>query len=562
MKKQIIITIILLAATVFITVFYFKNLNPPGTRTSRVMNAIPDDATLIFEFNNDKGFYDIFTDNKLLAAVIGKQKIGELDTLRRQLLLNPLLEQYFTGQNIYISIHPSKTNGAGLLLTVSGTGGFGPLVIDQLAKQPNSGLLITPLRTGHRLGYNIYIGALKKRFYVINNADNIFSGSFSKELIDQSSAYENKKSKPSFVLLSEQQNTNSLANLYVNYNQLTPLFDQLFKNKNTDIFKSFRLLPGLAALSLNYKTDALMFNGSTIIQLNEGAAYLNLFANQQPVVNHLKDIFPSTTAYSMNFSVSDPLKFGADLSTWYNKAGVKNEKERLFNKITAETGTNLQTGFNNLLNNEFAIVTTRYLEKLAIISVKDGSKLKLLLMNISKLTVENTTAANRHAKNKTNNNSSASLQNTIEKTNDFNENSGQFNYDKIPFFLLGDVFGVFRHPYYLIIDNYLILANSPSELASYYDSYINRKFLSKNDQYNQFDNLLTARSNVAFLLNFKNSEQILKRDLKPDIYDAFERNEPGWKNFYAASWEFTSVDKNFYTNFCMRLNTDTTLTKN
>ncbi len=560
MKKQIIITIILLAATAFITVFYFKNLNPPGTRTSRVMNAIPDDATLIFEFNNDKGFYDIFTGNKLLAAVIGEQKIGELDTLRRQLLLNPLLEQYFTGQNIYISVHPSKTNGADLLLTVSATNGFGPLVIDQLAKQPNSGLLITPLRTSRRPGYNIYIRALKKRFYVINNADNIFSGSFSKELIDQSSAYENKKGKPSFVLLSEQQNTNSLANLYVNYSQLTPLFDQLFKNKNTDIFKSFRLLPGLAALSLNYKTDALMFNGSTIIQLNEAAAYLNLFARQQPVVNHLKDIFPSTTAYSINFSVSDPSKFGADLSAWYNKAGVKNEKDQLFNKITAETGTNLQTGFYNLLNNEFAIVTTRYLEKFAIISVKDGSKLKLLLMNISKMTDANITAANLRTKNK--NNSSARLQNAIEKTNDFNENSGQLNYDKVPFFLLGDVFNIFRHPYYLIIDNYLILANSSGELASYYDSYINRKFLNKNSQYNQFDNLLTARSNVAFLLNFKNSEPIFKRDLNPGIYEVFEKNEPGWKDFYAASWEFTSVDKNFYTNFCMTLNSDTTIAKN
>jgi len=561
MKKQIIITIILLAATAFVTIFYFKNLNPPGTRTSRVMNAIPDDATLIFEFNNDKGFYDIFTGNKLLAAIISKQKIGELDTLRRQLLLNPLLEQYFTGQNLYISVHPSKTSDAGLLLTVSAASGFGPLILDQLAKQPNSGLLITPLRTGGRLGYNIYIRVLKKRFYVINNADNIFSGSFSKELIDQSSAYENKKSKPSFVLLSEQQNTNSLANLYVNYSQLTPLFDQLFKNKNTDIFKSFRLLPGLAALSLNYKTDALMFNGSTIIQLNEAAAYLNLFANQQPVVNHLKDIFPSTTAYSINFSVSDPLKFGADLSAWYNKAGVKNEKDQLFNKITSETGTNLQTGFDDLLSNEFAIVTTRYLEKLAIISVKDGSKLKLLLMNISKMTAENM-AANGQAKNRIKKSSSSRLQNAIEKTNDFDDNSGQFNYDKVPFFLLGDAFSVFRHPYYLIIDNYLILANSSGELASYYDSYINRKFLSKNSQYNQFDNLLTARSNVAFFLNFKNSEPILKRDLNPDIYELFESNEPGWKDFYGASWEFTSVDKNFYTNFCMRLNTDTSAVKN
>jgi hypothetical protein len=528
MKKQIIITTILLIATVVVTIVYFKNLNPPGTRTSRVMDAIPD-ASLVFEFNNDQGFYDIFANNKLLAAVIGKQKIGELDTLRTQLLQNPILEQYFTGQSIFISVHPSKTNDIDLLLTISATDGFEPAVIDELAKQPNSGLLITPLHPGGRQGYNIYITALKKIFYVTNNAGNIFSGSFSKELIDQSAVYKSAKNKKSFVLLSEQQNENSMANLYVNYSQLNALFDQLFRNRNTDIFKSFRLLPGLAALTLNYKTDALMFNGSTSIQLDQAASYLNLFANQQPVVNHLKDIFPSTTAYSINFGVSNPLKFGSDLPQWYNKAGLKNEREQLLNKIRAETGTNLQTEFNNLLGNEFAVVTTRYLEKFALVAVKDGSKLKLLMMNISTMK---------------------------------DENSGQLNYDKLPFFLLGDAFSVFRRPYYLIIDNYLILANSSSELASYYDTYINRKFLSKNNQYNQFDNLLAAQSNVAFLLNFKNSEQILKRDLKPDIYNAFQNNDLGWGNFYGASLQLSAADKNFYTNFCMRLNTDTTAIKN
>jgi hypothetical protein len=529
MKKQIIITTILLIAAVVVTIVYFKNLNPPGTRTSRVISAIPNSASLIFEFNNDKSFYDIFTGNRLLTAVIGKQKIGELDTLRTQLLQNPLLEQYFTGQNIFISLHPSTTNNIDLLLTMSAANGFEPSIIDQLAKQPNSGLLITPLHSGGKQGYNIYITALKKIFYVINNADDIFSGSFSKELIEQSSVYKSIKNKKSFILLSEQQNANSLANLYVNYSQLNALFDHLFKNKNTDIFKSFRLLPGLAALSLNYKTDALMFNGSTSVQLNEAASYLNLFTTQQPVVNHLKDIFPSTTAYSVNLAVSDPLLFGANLSQWYTKAGLKKEKDKLFNLIKAETGTNLQTGFNNLLGNEFAVVTTRYLEKIAIISVTDGSKLKLLMMNISKIK---------------------------------DENSGQLVYDKLPFFLLGDAFSIFRRPYYLIIDNYLILANSTNELASYYDSYLNRKFLSKNNQYNQFDNLISAQSNVAFLLNFKNSEQILKRDLQPDIYDIFQNNDPGWNNFYGASLQLSAADKNFYTNFCMRLNTDTVAINN
>ena len=136
---------------------------------------------------------------------------------------------------------------------------------------------------------------------------------------------------------------------------------------------------------------------------------------------------------------------------------------------------------------------------------------------------------------------------------------GQFKFDKIPFFLLGDAFSILKHPYFMIVDNYLVLATSQNELTSYYDTYFNRKFLSKMDQYNQFDDLQAERSNVAFFINFKNVQPIFKRDMNDGFYGAFESNNPGWKNFYGASYQLAASDKNFYTNFCMRLNnTDTT----
>lgn len=141
------------------------------------------------------------------------------------------------------------------------------------------------------------------------------------------------------------------------------------------------------------------------------------------------------------------------------------------------------------------------------------------------------------------------------------ENKGLLSYDKVPFFLLGDAFSVFKKPYFMIIDNYLIFANSNTELSSFYDTYINRKFLNKNDQYNQFDNLLAVQSNISFFFHFKNAQPILERDLSPQVYDSFKSVEPGWKSFYAASVQFSAVDKNFYTNFCMKLNTDTTANK-
>lgn len=529
MRKLIITTIILLAATAWVTVVYFKNLNPPGSNTSRVIASIPNTASVIFEFNNEKSFYDIFNNNKLLSALAGQQQIDEIDTVRDQLLDNHLFRKYFDGQGVFISLHPAK-NSLELLFSIAAGKGFTESMIDRLAKQTNSNLLITPEKIGAKQGYGIFFKSIKRTLYVVNKEDDVFSGSFSEALAAESAGYNSPQNSPDFVLLSNQQNSNSLVNLYVNYAQLGPLFDRLFKNHNTDILQGYKLLPAMAVLSLNYKNDAFMFNGTTTMQHDGVTGYLNLFADQQPIVNHLKDIFPSTTAYSTSFAVSDPVKFSNDLAQWHVKAGMQGEKDSLFKKIKAETGMNLRQDFASELGNEFAIVTTRFFEKYAIVAVKDGSKMRPLMTNISNMVTDNI---------------------------------GQFKYSKLPFFLLGDSFSALRRPYFMIVDNFLILANSQSELESYHDTYFNQKFISKTDNYNAFDQLQSERSNITFFIHFRNAQPVLKRDLADDFYDAFEAYEPGWKDFYGATCQFSASDKNFYTNFCMKLNNaDTVSVKN
>lgn len=524
MKRLIIATIILLIATVLVTVGYFKNLNGTSQQATQVLRSIPNDASLILEFNNEKSFYDIFTDNKLFANIIGEDKMVEFAALKKGVLQNPVIEPHLNGQNLYISLHPQKGNDVDFLITISIPKGFEPQLFDELSKQKKNGLLLNTFNIGEKQGYVIYLSDIKRRFYLIDKDDQTLSGSFSKELIESCAKYDYQKQKQAFVLLSDRQSSNSLANLYINYNALTPLFSQVFISKNPDLFRSFRQLPAFAALSLNYKIDALMFNGLTKIQ-DSSDGYLGIFSYQQPMETHLKEIFPSTTAYSTSFAVSDPEKFESNLSDWQSKSSFKDERSALMNKVKSETGIALKKEFTKLLSNEFADLTTRFHERIAIIQVKDGSRVRTLLGNISQMGDNNT---------------------------------GLFNYEKIPQLILGEAFSVFKKPYFKVFDNYLVLTNSMLEMKSYDDSYNNRKFLNKTDGYSQFDKLLSERSNVSFFIQFRNAQQLFKEEMKPEFYNAFVNMVPGWKNYYAAAWQLTSSDKNYYTNFCMQLNADTT----
>lgn len=517
MKRYILFTLILVAATVFITVKYFRSLSSSGTHAGDVIRNIPGNASAVFEFTNDKGFYEIFANNTLLGNLIGENQMGELDTVRKQLFSNAAIHQMFDDSHIFISLHPAAGHDNNLLITAASGKEFDRRAFDDFATQKHPGILITPLSINEKKGYTVFFTALKKRFYIINKDGHIYTASFSKPLIEQSALHK-ATDLQSFTLLPDQQNSTSLANLYVNYQQLSPLFDELFSNKTSDIFKSFRLLPASAALNLNFKSDALMFNGYTNLQPNKPSSYLNLFAMQQPVDMQLIEIYPSTTAYAMEMAVSDPQKFEADLNSFHDKAGINSDRDPLLARIKTETGINIKPEFGKRLSNEFAVVTTRYREKFALIKVKDGLDLRPFMTNISNMITDDV---------------------------------GQFKYNKLPYYLLGDAFNGFPRPYFRIIDNYLLLANSLKEIESYNDSYLNRKFLSRTGQYERFNNLLAERCNIAFIINFKNAQPLLKHDLANAVYDAYIANKLSVKNFYGASYQLTAADKNFYTNFCM-----------
>lgn len=521
MIRNLIITLILLIAAIGISITYFANLNPPGQRAGKVMNNIPPDATLVFEYKNDDSFYDIFKGNSLLTNLIGNERTTELQELKAHLLDNELLKPLLDGSSIFISLHPRPGSGEmDFLITASGNDKLSGY-IDKLLQRPDStGMVIRPLNIAGKPGFNIYLNGIKRNLFLVADGDNTVSASFSQHLVEEAVAYREKKHEQVFAQLSDQQNENSVANLYVNYLQLAPLFDALFINKNGDIFRTFKTLPAFGALTLNYKNDALMFNGISKVQGADTKSYMGLFRYQQPQENHLKDIFPATTAYSINFAVSDAVKYENNLFQWQVANGYSIEKGALFSRVKKETGVELTKAFMDMLGPEFAVITTKYQEKIGLVKIKNGLQFRPYIVNISKMATED---------------------------------MGQFNYDKLPFYLLGDAFSIFRRPYFMVVDNYLMLCNSEVGLKEYYSNYTAGKFLTKDEEYRNFDNIQAERSNVSFYINFKNALQLLKTDLKPQYAQAFDTDKGGWNTYYGAAFQFTASENNFYTNFYMQV---------
>lgn len=263
-----------------------------------------------------------------------------------------------------------------------------------------------------------------------------------------------------------------------------------------------------------------MFNGFSNLDSAFNKQYFKLFLNQKPFKNTLKSIFPYTTAYSMSFAMGDPGRFIKELRKLQDKSGEQKERNVLFNQIKTNTGVDIEHSFAPLLDHEFCVLTTDRLEKIAIVKLTDGSVLKPYFTNMS---------------------------------TEVSDHIAQLNYESIPYFLLGDPLKIFKKPYFSIIDNYLILANSSAAVSKYLRYYQNREFLSTSPDFLNFDALQAEQSNIAFFIQFNNAKPILKTTLKAEFASVFDSKSFGWADYYGASYQFTSSDQTFYTNLYLKL---------
>lgn len=519
MRNIILITVFLFIAAITVTVFYFSKIKLPGQNTTNVINQIPQDAILIFEFKNDPEFYDLFKESPLLTSFIGQKKAEELQYLHLLLLKQPALNAVFNNRSIYISLHPElQSDNIDMLLSANADGiKDWQKSLQEIIRQAKGELKSEKI--GNKIVQKINFPSIKEAFYLSVNA-HVLAGSFNQNLVLKFLDERKENKVANLTQLSNQQNKNSIADLYVNYQQFPVLFKQMFRYQQDDFFRFLSGFPASAALSLNYKTDALLFNGYTKTDTST-ASYLHLFLKQQPEKNTVKAIYPSNTALAISFAYHQQTDFLKSLNAWQVQKHEYTKANTLFNQIRKETGVAIQPAFRKQLGKEFAVLTTAESEKIAIIKLKNGSELEPYLRNIS-------------------------------MNPDGNQN--RLKYQNLPYYLLGEPFLHFKQPYFMVIDNLLLLANSQNGLDRYLEKYHQQHFLNENQQYYDFDALLAEQSNVAFFIHLPNAYQILKTGLQPEFSKTFSKKNSGWNNYFAAALQLTASENNFYTNFYLQQN--------
>ena len=515
MKKISIIIGLLFLSVGAVTYLYFKNISEGNYTNESVFKVIPKDAALVFEYKNEDSFYDIFKDFSLFGDILGKENLGKIKSLKQLFIDKKEFYASFEKSNLFFSLHKTKKNSAEILI-------IGPL--SQKGRN-HSEEIIAELKSHNHLSFNqnesqpIYeISIDQNLFYFIIN-QNLFIGSFDKELVSRTkqSIAKDEENNNFSIDFNSQRNKNSIANIYINFSKL-PDFLNNFSDKGNPIETiSLKDFKAISALNINYQSNALMFSGITFMnQTTEN--YANLFLDQDPGNNSIKNIMPYDVANYLCYYISNYKKFKQNLNGLFE---FRKEAERLnkqLKNISQKHAINIEEEIIPILGNEFGIARLASGDKIGIVKTKNTKRMSFLLSTISSET---------------------------------NENIRHLDDADLFYYLFGDPFKSFKRPYYLIIENQLILASNTKALQNFENNYARQNLLNISEKNIAFQQYLSNQGNIFYFLHNSNSKSIFKSFLSRAAYQATKGQDFNWKSIYGLSIQFSADKNKFYTNLYM-----------
>lgn len=516
MKKIILATSVLIGAVFVVARLYFSSISVGNRNIENALSVIPNDASLIFEFTNDKGFYEIFSDYQLFDAIIGIQKQTELTYLKTALLNNKHFSKITEGQNIFLSFHPEKSDSISFLWTMPLPSKYTVNDFKNFIKRDKN-LTSNTIYLDGQLVLEIRFKSLNKNFYLFTS-NKIALGSFSKSLMQNSISNKTPKITKNFIKLintGDLKNDTSPANIFINYTTMPIFLSSFFKPKSYKNFIQIDDLKGFSLLNMSYRSDALIFNGITTIDTST-ASYLKIFLQQKPIKHTIDRTIPENTANFIEYGISSYPNFSIALKHLLTKRKEFEKLNLQLSLINQQTGINLERDVKNLWGNEFITFQLSTQEKLAAIKVSNGQKLQFFMEPISSV---------------------------------YSETIRRLDYPNLLYFYFGDPFRPFSKPYFTIIDNQLIVANSPGTVQRFINNYTAEKLLYKNSKFIEFNQLIADQSNVLLFVHLNNSRSNIKSNLKTTFFKSFNSDQFKLRNFYGISYQWLSNGNQFLTNF-------------
>ncbi len=324
------------------------------------------------------------------------------------------------------------------------------------------------------------------------------------------------------------------ANVFINFSRLPDMAGSLFSASFTD---NRNILPDFGTWSeidLLIKDDELLMNGYTEAadSLNH---FLSLFREQEPQKIEITRILPYNTYLLLDFGFGDYKGFYDDHEAYLAKHEVYPGREAKLRELKSRFGDRLEDDMTSWVGNEMA---------LALINPHISDRGANTFMAI-------------HARD---------IEKGIRALNELSSSQYTSQYrdytirriaipELIPL-VYGGIFSGIDQNYYTRIEDYIIFANSAGSLENFINIFLSGKTLKQNENFKEFTDNVSDRSNIFCYFNIRNSMELLS-GLLAEPFSSFVGANPGVVgNFEALAVQFKTLNNMFFTSMYVRHNPD------
>jgi hypothetical protein len=505
MKRVYTTLVFLLVLLAGMAYLYFSNLNSSQAIPDLSLRIAAKNSGLIFSFQHNRSVLDILKGENLFNQLIGQEKANLITVLNSRIRSTPVLNQILENQNVYIGVLPGEHQNVDLLFSV------------QLANRLDSKTLIKNLqKAGIKVsningvyeiklpeGIVLYL-VYEKEVILLSTRENTLRFAFK-------GADKKEESFINFINKNDRLNKNSLANLYINYKQLSPLLKAIMPFEQADAPWLFDSKDFFGHLSYNFSKEKILFTGET--HIDDKRNYLKLFQSLNAEKISIDQVLPENTSNYALFCTGNYLKWQKTLNNWFIQKGEDKDVQSKKLQINSKYHLNLDELIPPYINSQFVAFQRSDGQKLGAISLNNGDKLSQLLLDLSDV---------------------------------YGGKTRLLKEPDILYWYFGEALRAFKRPYYVIENNTLFIANSPTALAGLLDRYERNELLINEEAYTKIFEQLSNSANVQFYFNKGKSGDLITKNLYQPYFNHLQDTQ-GLKNFNTLIYQLTGDQDSFQT---------------
>lgn len=521
--------------TPFIYRIYWSQKEVPA------INAIPTDAAIILKINNLYQSWPIISNSQLwknLTREIEYENLGlKVNTFIKLASQNSGFAYTFKKYPLYISLHPLREGGAGLLFSIQ-TGhkihdsDLNPLIYKyfgthiQIVIRDFAGVSIRKI-----IFRNAKVSSLKDHMINLVLLQGILIASDNTNLVNEAvlmlQSGESITNQHAFINVKRTESATAQAVLYLNYHNLTNIFNNQLDLKTLSNMSGFNHFSEWTEMDILIKEKQILMNGFSSVG-DSTNTFLNLFNDQQTLPSTVDSLLPANTAAFINIGFKDYKTIFRRMKIQLKNQSKLDPFENKLKAISDSFNINAEQTLTGWIKSEMGVAITN---------------------NLSLSEEENVYA---YFKTSSPGQAEVSLS-ILAKRNSMFFNDITIHVIEYPSLLpliYGNMFPDAKKYYFAVAGDYVVFARSVNAMTAFLSSYVSKNTLSSAPTFQNFKNYISGTSNIWV---YSDLTQII-RHISNLLLPGDKQKYPIMQTIKSAklfSAEFSLENKLFYTSICI-----------